>query len=123
MSCVLVIDDDKDSAEPLIRFLAKAGLSVTYAANGREAVAILTSEIPDAIILDLQMPEMDGISFLRVLRSYLRWDHVPVFIWTAYPESSACVCAESLGASCIFPKAQLNFAQIKSVIDQCVGGA
>ena len=123
VSCVLVIDDDKESAEPLIRFLAKAGLSVTYAADGRQAIAILTAEIPDAIILDLQMPEMDGISFLRVLRSYLRWDHVPVFIWTAYPDSSACVCAEGLGACRVFPKAQLNFAQIKSVIDQCVGGA
>ncbi len=123
MKTVLVIDDDAESSEPLVRYLAQAGHGVTYATNGQEALAMLNGEIPDVVILDLQMPVMDGIGFLRVLRSYLRWDHIPVFIWTAYPESAAVIRAEDLGACQVFPKAQLNFGQIKAVIDQCVGGA
>lgn len=123
MKTVLVIDDDPESSEPLVRYLAQAGHSVTYATNGQEALAMLNGEIPDVVILDLQMPVMDGVAFLKVLRSYLHWDHIPVFIWTAYPESAAVVRAENLGACQVFPKAQLNFGQIKAVIDQCVGGA
>jgi CheY-like chemotaxis protein len=122
MSSVLIIDDELDSADPLARFLRKAGHRVVCAPNGREALALLMSATPDAVILDLQMPEMDGASFMYVLRSYLRWDRLPVFIWTAYPESDAVIRAESLGASRVFPKAQVNFDQIKSAIDQCVGG-
>jgi CheY-like chemotaxis protein len=123
MGCVLVVDDDAQGAEPLLRYLVGSGHNVAYAANGRDALTVLAGEVPDAVILDLQMPEMDGVSFLRVLRSYLRWDHLPVFIWTAYPESSAVISAEMLGASRVFPKAQLNFREIKSVLDQCIGGA
>ncbi|HEX5245125.1 MAG TPA: response regulator, partial [Tepidisphaeraceae bacterium] len=63
MKTVLVIDDDPESSEPLVRYLAQAGHSVTYATNGQEALAMLNGEIPDAVILDLQMPLMDGVAF------------------------------------------------------------
>ena len=66
--------------------LAHEGYSVKSAANGREALVAVATMIPDLIILDAMMPEMSGVEFLQVIRSYLRWSTVPVILLTAFAE-------------------------------------
>src|SRR5438045_6793484 len=84
MAYVLVVDDEPDSSEFVERFLEREGHRTTIVPNGREALAALINGRPDAMVLDVRMPQMDGIALLEVLRSYLRWTKLPVILLTAH---------------------------------------
>ena len=86
MGSVLVVDDDADSRDVVSRLLGRAGYTVRSAVNGRDALIAVTTAPPDVIILDAMMPEMNGVEFLQVIRSYLRWSTLPVILLTAYPQ-------------------------------------
>jgi CheY-like chemotaxis protein len=118
---LLVVDDDADSREALSRILRRRGYRVTSVPNGRDALAVLTNQSPDLIVLDLRMPEMDGIMFLDVVRSYLRLQHVPVFLLTAYPETPELTRAETLGVRGTFTKGEGDLNKLINAIDAEVG--
>ncbi len=80
---VLVVEDDADARAVLVRHLEDLGLEVRAAANGKEALRAVEREAPDAIILDLLLPEMDGMSFLRKLRENPYYSGLPVIVVTA----------------------------------------
>jgi PAS domain S-box-containing protein len=80
---VLVVEDDEDTRALLHEHLAAAGLAVTSAANGAEALEAVDREAPDAILLDLIMPAMDGLTFLRALREHPYHEGIPVVVLTA----------------------------------------
>ena len=83
MASILIVDDAVDACEPLQKFLERAGHTVACVPNGRDALAAVIAHPPDAVVLDLLMPEMDGPSFLEICRSYLRLQHLPVVVLTA----------------------------------------
>ena len=118
MASILIIDDDPDAADLVGRVMRRAGHQVSVAPNGREAIAHLSGVLPDLVILDMRMPEMDGVSFLEVLRSYLRWQHVPVILVTAYPEGPDIEHAAELGAADVFRKGDLGFDELLTAVDQ-----
>jgi len=92
---VLVVDD-KASVRDLLRdYLQQQGYAVAVATNGREALYAARHENPDAILLDIMMPEMDGYQFLQ---QYRRERSVPVIIITARDEESDAVLGLELGA-------------------------
>jgi signal transduction histidine kinase/DNA-binding response OmpR family regulator len=80
---VLVVEDEADMRDMLCRMLAKAGWVVAEAANGREALARLADDQPQLILLDLLMPEMDGFTFVEILRHQEAWRSIPVVVVTA----------------------------------------
>ena len=104
MGSVLVVDDDADSRDAVGRYLTKSGYGVRTARSGREALIAVATTVPDVIILDVRMPEMDGMEFLQVIRSYLRWASVPVLLLTAYPDEIPLERAHHLGVKMIFVK-------------------
>ena len=65
---VLVVDDDADTVETMREILEEEGHEVLSAANGREALELTHRTHPDLVLLDLNMPEMDGRSFLSAVR-------------------------------------------------------
>ncbi|HHJ16151.1 MAG TPA: response regulator [Gammaproteobacteria bacterium] len=79
---VLVVEDDGMVRRLLAAILEKGGYTVFQAGNGIEALGCLDSNPPDAIILDLLMPVMDGLKFLHELRQ-VRNQEVPVLVLTA----------------------------------------
>ena len=118
MAHILVVDDDADSRDGLAGLLRKRGHQPTAAPNGRDALAVLTRKIPpDLVVLDLRMPEMDGVMFLEVLRSYLRLQNVPVMLMTAYPESPDVERAKRLGVLEVFRKGD-NFIGLLDAVDR-----
>jgi CheY-like chemotaxis protein len=123
MAVVLLVDDDADSSEAVLRFLRKSGHRVIYQPNGREALSALTSESPDVVVLDARMPEMDGTSFLEVIRCYLRWQTLPVIMLTAYAEGHHIRRAVELGVKRIFLKAECDLAELLAEIGACTAGA
>jgi CheY-like chemotaxis protein len=80
---VLVVDDEPDARALVTRQLQGSGWKIREAANGREALAALREAVPDLILLDLMMPEMDGFEFLDALRREEPWQGVPVVIVSA----------------------------------------
>ena len=87
--------------------------------NGREALAMLMGMTPDAIVLDMRMPMMDGAMFLDVVRSYLRLQNVPVLLFTAYPDGPEVARAERLGVRGVFCKGQ-DFLPILTAVEEAV---
>ena len=117
MSQVLVVDDDADTAEATAQFLRRAGHNVRSVPNGREALAALSELVPDVAVLDVRMPEMDGITFLEVMRCYLRWESVPVILITGYPDDPRLVRAHKLGVKRVFTKADYKLQELTEEID------
>jgi CheY-like chemotaxis protein len=82
-SRLLVVEDEPANAELLRRMLEKNGWLVDHAGNGLEALALVASRRPRLILLDLMMPEMDGMAFLEELRRNPLADNIPVLVVTA----------------------------------------
>jgi len=80
---VLVVEDDDDTREMMVRTLANDGWTVREAANGRVALERVNEAVPDLILLDLMMPEMDGFEFIAHLRENEAWHSIPVVVLTA----------------------------------------
>ena len=74
---VLIVEDDEATREVLRRSLVKQGWHVAEATNGLDALERMRARVPALILLDLQMPEMDGFEFLEVLRTDPHWATVP----------------------------------------------
>jgi len=82
---VLIVDDVADIREVLACALEAEGYRVLEAESGREALARATADPPEAIIMDLQMPDVDGFEATRRLKSDPRLAHIPVIAYTAVP--------------------------------------
>jgi hypothetical protein len=80
---VLLVDDDDIVRRQMRLQLQHGGWTISEAANGRIALARIAEAQPDAIILDLIMPEMDGFEFLEELRSRAEWRDIPVVVVTS----------------------------------------
>ena len=79
----LVVEDDPANREVLSRLLESDGWKVDQATNGREALALMETNAPGVILLDLMMPEMDGFEFIRRVRTRDDWKLIPVIVVTA----------------------------------------
>lgn len=97
MTTVMIIEDDDSVRDSLARALIDLGHRTIQAGSGRIALDILREEQIDAIILDLRMPEMDGLELLRRLRAD-RIGAPPVAILTGYATSANTIEAMRLGA-------------------------
>jgi len=122
MGQILVVDDDADTAEATAQFLRRSGHKVRSVPNGREALAALSEAVPDVAVLDVRMPEMDGITFLEVMRCYLRWEAVPVVLITGYPDDPRLTRAHKLGIKHVFTKAAFELDELSGVIDGLLAG-
>jgi len=119
MSYVLVVDDEPDSSEFVSMYLRKQGYVTRCVANGRAALQALVNQTPDAVVLDVLMPEMDGISLLEVMRSYLlRWYNLPIVILTAHANKKQLDRARQLGVEHIFQKTNFTLAGLMSTLEK-----
>lgn len=80
---ILIADDWPDNVTLLTRFLTSSGYTCIKAADGVEALLKTRSELPDLILLDVNMPEMNGMDTLREIRADETTRHIPVIILTA----------------------------------------
>ena len=83
MAKILVVDDEKDVVELLKFLLEKDGYTVATAYNGREALTAANENIPDLILLDVMMPEMDGYTVQTQLLDNPKTREIPIIILTA----------------------------------------
>ncbi|HUW07941.1 MAG TPA: sigma-54 dependent transcriptional regulator [Williamwhitmania sp.] len=99
---ILVLDDEKAIREEILEFLTEDGYSLFEAERPSRAFAIMEEEIIDVIILDLQLPEMDGLSVLKKIKE--NNDHAEVIMITGHGDMEAVIQAMRLGAMEFFTK-------------------
>ena len=121
MARIMLVDDSPDSCEPVAKYLEQAGHIVTCVRDGREALFQVLADMPDVIVLDLMMPEMDGPSFLEVVRSYLRLQSLPVVVLTALHESPLVDRARHLKVNAILAKGKASLEDIRQAVEGAIG--
>ncbi|HAN45396.1 MAG TPA: hybrid sensor histidine kinase/response regulator, partial [Cyanobacteria bacterium UBA8156] len=113
---LLVVEDDASSRELVCRLLHEAGYRTRTAANGLAALESLAQEVPDAILLDLTMPEMDGFQFMEHLRQEPSLSHIPVIVLTAAELTAAERARLNGSVSHILQKGVTDSATILSML-------
>ena len=96
---VLVIDDDEDLRLLARKALERGGHLVMEASDGEEGLRILESERPDLLVLDLNMPGMDGFEVLRRVRAHDQFRQLPVVVLTALGDEASAHTSFQLGAT------------------------
>ncbi len=95
---ILVVEDDKDIAELIAYNLKSAGFNVSIALDGKSSLRFIKEKSPDLIVLDLMLPDMDGIDVCKYLRSNEPTKNIPVVMVTAKGEEIDRVLGFELGA-------------------------
>ena len=120
MAKILYVEDDNTTREALTKVLVAAGHEVIGVPNGREALIEVLQRTPDVILLDLHLPEMDGPSFLEVVRSYLRVQSLPVVVLTGLSDSPMIDRARSLKVNSILSKGKATGDDILQAINEAL---
>ncbi len=112
MKSILIVDDQAVLREPLAASLRQVGHTVECAANGKEAIDVLHKFHPDLILLDVAMPTMDGIAFLRRLRAEPAHAGTRVILLTVVSARDQVLAARSLGVKEYILKANFRLAEL-----------
>ncbi len=80
---ILIVDDDSDIVETAAFFLSSSGYQVFVAKNGKEALEQVKEKNPDLVLLDVMMPEMNGLEACRKLKNNPKTNSIPVVMLTA----------------------------------------
>jgi CheY-like chemotaxis protein len=121
---VLVAADDDDIRRLFARHLKSAGYEVVEAANGLETLAMLESRTVDLILLDVRMPEMDGIETLGALRERDATRSVPVIMITAGPDpvGDEGTALDRLGIAALLSKS-ISPGEVALAIDRAIASS
>ncbi len=134
MATILAVDDDPDALFILDRLLCRQGYRVRTARGGRAALESLDQELVDVIVLDVMMPDLDGLQVCGALRRSERTRNIPVILLTASAHTETRIAAMALGVSEFVTKplnsrdllvriqAQLHQRQLASTLDRVLRG-
>lgn len=104
MHKVLIVEDSPVQARTLAKVLEDQGLRVVHAPNGRVGLEMAERWRPDAIVLDIKMPDMDGFEVCKQLQSNPLTSHIPIVMLTVYSEPPMLRQSIYLGAVDFIPK-------------------
>ncbi|OHE80996.1 MAG: hypothetical protein A2107_15225 [Verrucomicrobia bacterium GWF2_62_7] len=118
---ILIVDDEAFILRVAELSLKKGGYQLIFARNGVEAVQLATSELPALIVMDVQMPEMDGLTALRHLKQNPATAGIPVIMLTARGHVLTRQDAEGSGAALFLTK-PCSPMQLLKEVQQILGG-
>ena len=116
---ILVVDDNDINRDVLSRRLTRQGHTVATAVNGRQALELIAREKFDLILLDLMMPEMNGLQVLEHLQADPHLREIPVLMISALDEMDSVVRCIEMGAEDYLPK-PFNPVLLKARVDACL---
>ncbi len=95
---ILIVEDEKDIVELLQYNLEKENFKIQSANNGQRALDLVRKNHPDLILLDLMLPEIDGLEVCRILKKDPKTSHIPIIMLTAKSSESDKIVGLELGA-------------------------
>jgi DNA-binding response OmpR family regulator len=95
---ILIVEDDTNTAEMLSAYFSSVGYQVSHTAWGRDALKIATEALPDLIVLDIHLPDIDGFEVCLTLRGQRRTEHTPIIFLTERRERMDRLTGLELGA-------------------------
>src|SRR5262245_4796661 len=95
---ILVVEDDRDIGELVSRYLEKAGFTADLVSSGRDAIASIAATPPDLLVLDLMLPQVDGLEVCRSVRANEKTAGIPIIMLTARAEESERIVGLEIGA-------------------------
>ena len=117
MSTILVVDDQPQIQQMYRTVLRRSGYEVVVASNGFKALHAMESHFPDLILLDMAMPELDGVAFLQIIRQTPEWARIPVILITAFASEAKVELARLLGVVDHFVKADFSVKELRRRIE------
>jgi two-component system, cell cycle response regulator DivK len=102
--CILIVEDQEDNRIILRRLLSKAGYDLIEAMNGEDGVALALSKRPDLILMDIQLPIVDGYEATRRIKSNAELRSIPVIAVTSYALSGDEAKARAAGCDAYVAK-------------------
>ncbi|HEY1212480.1 MAG TPA: response regulator [Bryobacteraceae bacterium] len=113
---ILLVEDNEMNRDMLSRRLARRGYEVLIAVDGEQGSDIAQAEMPDVILMDLNLPKMSGWELTRQLKGDLRTAHIPFIALTAHALNSDRELARSVGCD-DFETKPIDFARLLFKID------
>lgn len=101
---ILLVEDEPSHAKLAQAVLASAGAEVTHVAAAEEAFTAYAAQRPDVILLDLKLPGIDGLAFVRQLRRDAKGRRVPIVACTAYTNQFSAAAAKAAGCDSLLEK-------------------
>ncbi len=95
---ILIVEDDPNTAEMLSAYFSSVGYQVSHAAWGQDALRIAAETLPDLVVLDIHLPDIDGYEVCMTLRSQRRTEHTPIIFLTERRERMDRLTGLQLGA-------------------------
>lgn len=118
---VMVVDDSVTVRKVTTRFLEREGFNVITAKDGVDALRVLQDEIPDVMLLDIEMPRMDGFEVAKNIRSSQRWRDIPIIMITSRTGDKHREHALSLGVNKYLGKPYQEDVLLESIVE-LIGG-
>ena len=97
MTTILIVDDVPDNIELANKILTSKGYDVLHANNAEAGLQLADKVHPDLILLDLGLPDYDGLTLASQLKSKHYFENIPIIAFTAWPPDTAKTMAESYG--------------------------
>ena len=98
LSKIMIVDDDAHYLKQVIHLLQPWGFQITPLANSQRFWTLFTQVLPDLVILDIEMPKINGFELCQVLRSNPQWQHLPIIFLSVYNDQAKQDQAFALGA-------------------------
>ncbi len=95
---ILIVDDTAENINVLIRVFEKTDYQISFAPNGKKALELISMEMPDLILLDIMMPEMDGFEVCKTIKANPETREIPIIFITAKDETEDIIKGFSMGA-------------------------
>lgn len=121
MTKIAIIEDDQTISQMYRMKFEAAGFDVQLAGNGDIGVKLVEQFQPDLILLDLQMPQMDGAEALSIIRAHDWGKQIPVIILTNMGEEESPETLRNLGIESYIVKADLTPSQVVSRVKKTLG--
>ncbi len=121
MSNILVADDSPEMHRLYRTALERSGYRLRFASSGSEALLVMGMHFPDLIILDMAMPQMDGLEFLRLIRQTPEWKKIPVILITAFGAAGQIEATRQFEVAAHFVKANFSIKQLRARIADLLG--
>jgi len=104
MARILFVDDDPFTLETLTKAVQIFGHQALLASNGAQALEVALREIPDLIMTDMRLPDMDGLSLVKCFKKEINLTQIPVVMLSASPEIDVAEIAQSAGVKAFVNK-------------------